>query len=66
MSKSPNGIALPSNWQQGFVKGRFRIACGGLEIPVFHQVYGWTLLVYDIKSGKHLVYCYKSDTFLND
>lgn len=57
---------IPSDWTKGFTQGRYRIACDGKEIPVYHQVYGWTLLVWDSKDRKHLVYCYKTDTFLND
>lgn len=60
---SPETIAPPSNWKVGFEKGRYRIACGGLEIPIYHPVHGWMVLVYDQKSGKHLYYFYKSDTF---
>ena len=66
MSNPIHGIPLPSNWQQGFTKGRYRIACNGLEIPVFRQVYGWTLLVWDTKERKHLIYQYSTDLFLND
>lgn len=54
---------LPSNWRAGFQKGRYRIACDGLEIPVYHPTHGWMVLVWDQQDRKHLYYFYKSDTF---
>lgn len=54
---------MPSDWKVGLEKGRYRIACGGKEIPVYHPVRGWMVLVFDQKMGRHLYYFYKSDTF---
>ena len=54
-------IGYPSNWKTGFEKGRYRIACGGTEVPCFHKGFGWVLLVWDTKIKKHFFYIYKFD-----
>lgn len=54
---------LPANWDAGF-KGRYRPACGGTEIPVYHPCKGWTLLVWDTKTSQRLLYEYSTDTFI--
>ena len=56
----------PADWAKGFQKGRYRIACAGKEIPCYHPVYGWMVLVYDIVGRKHIYYFYKSDSFNED
>lgn len=53
----------PADWRTGFEKGRYRIACGGKEIPIYHPVRGWMVLVFDQKTSHHLYYFFKSDTF---
>lgn len=53
----------PSDWSVGFQSGRYRIACGGKDIPVYHPVRGWMILVFDQKTSRHLYYFYKSDTY---
>lgn len=56
----------PADWAKGFQKGRYRIACAGKEIPCYHPVYGWMVLVFDTKTRKHIYYFYKSDSFNED
>jgi hypothetical protein len=58
---------LPANWDAGFRKGRFSIACGGKEEPVWDPIVGWTLRVIDhMHDNEKLVYVYKTDIFLPD
>lgn len=54
---------LPANWRAGFTgAGRYVVACGGREEPVFRNG-RWHLLVWDTEARKHLDYCYETDTF---
>ena len=65
-SSSSSIPPCPANWDKGFQKGRYRIACAGKEVPCYHPVYGWMVLVYDSVAKKHIYYFYKSDTFNED
>ena len=56
----------PADWAKGFQKGRYRIACAGKEVPCYHPVYGWMVLVFDNKTRTHIYYFYKSDSFNED
>jgi hypothetical protein len=69
MTRSSSSSSIPprpADWAKGFQKGRYRIACAGKEIPCYHPVYGWMVLVYDIVGRKHIYYFYKSDSFNED
>jgi len=59
-----NCTPIPANWQKGFGKdAEYSIACQGNEIPVWHPVHGWTLLVWNNKEHNHMIYIYRYDVF---
>ena len=57
---------LPANWKKGFEQGNIVIACGGAAIPVWHPIYGWTMLVWNKAISKHFTYSYGNDCFYPD